>query len=387
MEATRRIVLVALVLTALAVVGAAPAWATPQPPASTPVNCTPIVGTGVSCPPATPSTPYGGLDHFLCYATTSDPFATPTVTIQDQFGTLGPLQPQVADSTAMSPTTNWFCNPAQKTFQNGTGPVYGVSNPQAHLMCFNDSGPTSNVTVSVTNQFGTGTMAVGAPTRLCLPSWKYDDNASTSNPLAVAGSVSPSQWTDPSNLALNHFQCYQVSTTPQERAGNFSDYNGALVVTDEFGSWTIDVGPEPSELCAPAVKTVVDASGTPLTPPSEINSDGFSGTHLLCFPIVAISGVNYPSSSTVEVGNQFSQSPVAGTPGAVPAPVTVGPWASDALAAGGFCLPSYKVVLPGSGTPEVAMPVLLPVAAVTVGGGALWMARRRSNRTKQHLNP
>lgn len=370
--ASSRTILAVLTLTAgFALAGAAPAWAAPQPSASTPVNCTPIPGSGVGCPPENPSTPYGGLDHFLCWNATSDPFTTPTVTIQDQFGTLGPLQPQVADPTAS--TTNWLCSPAQKTIQPA-GPVYGVSNPQAHLMCFNDSGPAPDVTVTVTNQFGTEPVNVGAPTMLCLPSWKSDANASNSNPLAVTGSVPTSQWTDPSNLALNHFQCYQVA----QPFSQFGDEPRNITVMDEFGTWNMVVSAVPSELCAPAVKTVVDASDNPLTPPSEINSDGFSGTHLLCFPIAGIIGnSDVPSSSSVEVGNQFTQSPVAGTPGAVPGPVTVG-------GLGGIpalCLPSFKAVVPGSGTPEAPTPVLLPLAAVAMGGGAIWALRRRTRKS------
>ena len=367
-----RTVLAALALTAaFAVAGAPPAWAaTPQLPASTPVNCTPIPGSGVGCPPENPSTPYGGLDHFLCWNPTSDPFTTPTVTVQDQFGTLGPLQPQVADPTAS--TTNWLCSPAQKTIQPA-GPVYGVSNPQAHLMCLNDSGPAPDVMVTVTNQFGTEPLTVGAPNMLCLPSWKFDDNASTSNPLAVAGSVPTSQWTDPSNLALNHFQCYEMA----QPYPVFGDYDRTITVEDQFGTWDMLVGVVPNELCAPAVKTVVDAGGNPLTPPSEINSDGFSGVHLLCFPIAGIIGSpTAPTSSTVEVGNQFTQSPVPGTPGAVPGSVTVG-------GLGGIpalCLPTFKAVVPGSGTPEAPAAVLLPLAGVATAGGVFWTLRRRGKK-------
>ena len=72
--------------------------------------------------------------------------------------------------------------------------MYGVSNPAAHLYCYTDGGGASpSVSVSVQNQFGTGSFTVRRPTHLCLPSWKYDPNQDPANPLA-AGSINPSAW-------------------------------------------------------------------------------------------------------------------------------------------------------------------------------------------------
>jgi hypothetical protein len=389
-----RRVLLASLLVLPVVLTVSPAGAAPQPLASTPINCTAPAG-GTQCPTPDPSTPYGGLDHYLCYDVSSDPFTTPEVTVQDQYGTLGPLQPQVADSSAPTPTSNWFCNPFQKTVLDTkgspTGPVYGVSNAQAHLMCFNDSGPAPGTQVSVTNQLGSATLVVGAPTRLCLPSWKFDDAANQSNPLAVSGSVSTTKWTDPSNLALNHFQCYKVTIAPGTTNNFTSAWFGILdqfgwVKEIQFGSSNQSIVPD--ELCAPAVKTVVDAAGHALTPPSTINGDGFTGTHLLCFAWNVVGNVLSLNSTAmippvVQVGNQFSQSPVAGTPGAVPAPVTIdfNDPSNAFTVVDDFCFPSFKMVLPNPSTPETPIVVVFPVGALGLVGGAAVLARRRNRIT------
>jgi hypothetical protein len=344
------------------------------------------------CPTPDPTTPYGGLDHFLCYYASSDPFTTPEVTVQDQFGTLGPLQPQTADDRANPPTTNWFCNPFQKTpldfHNNALGPVYGVSNPKAHLVCLNDSGPAPGTTVTVTNQLGSGTLVVGSPTRLCLPSWKFDDSANPSNDLAAAGSIPTSQWTEPSDLALNHFQCYKVSLAsstsnnfnaidihPHDQFDIYSVLNGGF----QDSSGTTTIRPTPDELCAPTVKTVVDAAGNGITPPSEINGDGFAGTHLLCFSwdMVQYSGSATGPPPFVQAGNQFSQSPVAGTPGAVPSAVTINLGATGLNPLADVCFPSFKMVGPTPQTPEVPSVLLFPPAAAAVIGAAAWLVVRR----------
>jgi hypothetical protein len=390
---TLRILALAVVLSVPAVLTAAPAGADPQPPATTPINCTSLPGTGVPCPTPDPTTPYGGLDHYLCYFATSDPFTTPQVTVQDQFGTLGPLQPQTADSTATPPTTNWFCTPFQKTLFDHTdgtlvGPVYDVTNPRAHLVCYNDTGSAPGTQVTVTNQLGSGTLVVGSPTRLCLPSWKFDDAANPSNDLAAAGSVPTNQWSDPSNLALNHFQCYKVSLA-SDSSNNFNAK--AFKPHDQFDDFpSITVGqtlvptqvrPVPDELCAPAIKTVVDAGGHGLTPPSEINGDGFNGTHLLCFPYSDLE-FNVPNTlpPLVQAGNQFSQSPVAGTPGAVPSAVTVDLEAHSGFPVADVCFPSFKAVLPQPTTPEVSNVLLFPLASAAIGAAAWLVLLRRRQR-------
>jgi hypothetical protein len=339
---------------------------TPQPPASTAVNCT--APTGSACP--NPPTQPGGLDHFLCYYTSADSFTTPLVTVQDQFNTYGPLQPQ--DGTGFVP--DYLCNPVQKTLPGGL--VYGVSNPTAHLVCFNDAtgtGPPPGTDVSVTNQFGSGTVTVGKTTTLCVPSWKFDPNGNTSNPLDASGSVAPTSWTDPGNLGLNHFQCYSV-TTPSGATGQFTNKPTSPIGLDnQFGHEDDTVG-NPVQLCAPAIKTVVDASGNALTPPSLINADGLTGAHLLCFGYTV--QVSQESATNIQVGNEFSQSPVAGTPGAVPSPVNVSGF-NHPISSQLLCLPSFKTVLPPPNTPEVPVALLLPAIAGIIGAGAV-IHRRRS---------
>jgi hypothetical protein len=275
------------------------------------------------------------------------------------------VQPLSASSTHA--WDNQLCNPATETvggrFDSGGGTVYGVNNSAAHLYCFTDNtGASPMVTVSVQNQFGTGVYRVSRSTRLCLPSWKYDPNQSPGNPLA-SGSTNPSNWTDPSALNLNHFQCYRVG-----RSGQSGQSNGRfhfVRLQDQFGSYAALVGPA-QELCAPVVKQVVSANGTPVGAPSPINSDGVDGAHLLCF------GVFVGRPRNVEVGNQFS----ATASSAVPSPVPVHVRYADQL-----CLPSFKTVIPPSDAPEVPNTLLLPVVGVVVGGGVLAILHRRRRRT------
>ena len=64
------------------------------------------------------------------------------------------------------------CNPVEKILP--TGQVFPITNPNAHLACFNIKPPSTQPTptVQVTNQFGTGTLIPGQPNLLCVPSWK-----------------------------------------------------------------------------------------------------------------------------------------------------------------------------------------------------------------------
>ena len=334
-----------------------------QPVMSTAVNCTPLAGSTIGCP--NPPTQPGGLDHFLCYPVQSDGFSPPLVDLTDQFGTHNLVQPLSA-STPAGATDNQFCNPVIKTPGNGSpatsGPVYGVSNAQAHLYCFSDPTiPAPTTQVSVTNQFGTGTLTLGNSTRLCLPSWKEDPNVLATNPLA-SGSVPPTLWTDPNDLNLNHFQCYQVASVAP---GGFASLPSSVGLVDQF-STSLSVGGlfHPVELCAPVIKQVVDSTGTPIGGPSTINGDGVDGAHLLCFGV----GGAGPASRTISVGNQFSAPPAS----AIPNPTSVVVGLSDQL-----CLPSFKSVIPNPQAPEAPSALLLPLAGVGVVSGALVIVRRR----------
>jgi hypothetical protein len=349
-------------LTASGVVGsmlvaALPVGATPQAPVSTPVLCTPTAAMPCPSPPLQP----GGLDHFLCYPVTADEFTPPLVQVTDQFGQLGPFQPLPA-SKASGADPNLFCNPVEKILLSPTGvPTlsYPVGNPQAHLYCFGEpaSAPVEQNWV-VSNQFGSETVTVLAPFKLCLPSWKFDPNASPTNDLAAAGSVPQADWTDSSNLALNHFECYKVS------AAAFPDEPTVVALHDQFGTYNALLG-LPTALCAPAVKQVVDTQGHAVGPPSQINSDGFGGAHLLCYAVREAG-----NGHGVVVGNQFSQAAGATAPAAVP--VTLATLATQ------LCLPSFKTPL--AVLPEAPLAVALPLVGVASGAAFTAVALRRRNR-------
>ncbi len=341
-----------------------------QPLMSAAVNCTPLAGSTIGCP--NPPTQPGGLDHFYCHPVQSDGFSPPLVDLTDQFGTHNMIQPLSASTTTASATDNQFCNPVIKTPSDSsgtsTGPVYGVNNPQAHLYCFSDPTiPAPTVQVSVTNQFGTGTLTLGKSTRLCLPSWKEDPNVLATNPLA-SGSVPPTLWTDPNDLNLNHFQCYQVASVAP---GGFAKTPFGVTMEDQFGTEE-EAGSglfHPVELCAPVIKQVVDSAGTPVGGPSTINGDGVGGAHLLCVSVTA-GGATH----SISVGNQFSASPPSAIPNPTSVVVTTG--------AAQLCLPSFVSVIPPNDTPEVPSVLLLPLAGFAVGGGALVVVRRRRRLSK-----
>jgi hypothetical protein len=240
-----------------------------------------------------------------------------------------------------------------------------VNNPTAHLYCYSDDTEMPpNTTLSVDNQFGTGALVVGASTRLCLPSWKFDDSISgSSNPLAIAGSVSPSAWTDPATLGLDHYQCYSV-TLAGGSGGQFVNQPATVGLMDQFANDpSVKVG-TPEELCTPVIKSI-DGSASP---PSALFGGGLNGDMLVCYAVAT--GVPHPFP---QVGNQFSQSP-PGAPGTKPAPVPVSVGPADQL-----CLPS-TATLPGTDTPEVPAALLLPVAGIAIFGGAWGIRRQRGGR-------
>jgi hypothetical protein len=360
----KRGVVVALAVLASFAVVSLPADAA-QPNASTPVNCTAPTGSARQCP--NPPNQPGGLDIYLCYLVSSDQFSPPLVDLTDQFGVHDSVEPMSASSGHA--WDNQLCNPASETvggrFSSGSGLVYNVGNDAAHLFCYTDNtGASPMVTVSVQNQFGTGVFRVAHSTRLCLPSWKYDPNQSPSNPLA-SGSTNPSNWTDPSLLNLNHFQCYRVGRSSD--GGWFNNHFRAVRLQDQFGSYTAFVGPA-QELCAPVVKQVVNADGSAVGAPSTVNSDGLDGAHLLCFSVFA------GGPHSVSVGNQFSATAAS----AVPNPVPVHVRFADQL-----CLPSFNTVIPPSDAPEVPNTLLLPLVGVVFGGGVVAILHRRRRRAAE----
>jgi hypothetical protein len=101
-------------------------------------------------------------------------------------------------------------------------------------------------------------------------------------------------------------------------------------------------------------------------PDSDINSDGLTGAHLLCFEVTTDV---LPHSPSVFIGNQFT----IPTLGAPPAPVSV----TVAAQPSQLCLPSIKVPATTTGTPEVPFVVLLPLTGAVIGLAAWIVSRRR----------
>ena len=331
----------------------------PNRDASFPITCTTVANSHqrVSESPDTAR----GLDHFLCYQVTSDQFTPPVVDLTDQFGVHDQVQPLSASSPHA--WDNQLCNPVTEVvggrFNETTGPVYGVSNPGAHLYCYTDSGGASpSVNVSVQNQLGTGSFTVRRPTRLRLALMEVRPQPGPFQPPGDRFDQPERAGADPSTLNLNHFQCYGVV---RSATGGFSRRPWFVQLTDQFGTTTAIIG-APRELCAPVIKQVVSATGAPVGAASTINDDGVDGADLLCYSVFAWHPRN------VEVGNQFSASAAS----AVPTPVPVRVRYADQL-----CLPSFKTLIPASVAPEVPNTLLLPLAGALVGAGALAVHRRR----------
>ena len=327
--------------------------ATAAPP---PVLCTPAPSAACPSPPTQP----GGLDHFLCYQSTYgsslNSFPAPKLSLTNQFGTAPLTQPE----SNFPSGSDRLCNPVTKTLS--AGQVYPPGNPNGHLLCMGRvAGPgASGTLVSVGNQFGTGDLTVGASTRLCVPSWKYD----ITNP-SGPGSVAPTAWSGPSPPGLDHLVCYGV-TYSDANSRHFDKPKVSLV--DEFGPHqSVAVG-DPVELCAPTTKTL--AYNNPILTFPANNIDGGAATnldseHLLCFSVAVDS-----STHSVQIGNQFSPGwiPNVSNP---PAPVSATVLSADML-----CLPSFKSVIPPPGTPEAPIVLLLPLSAV-VAGASWYVLRRR----------
>ncbi len=311
---------------------------------------------GVGQCPNPPSQP-GGLDHYLCYHVADDSgFVPPSVSLTDQFGTDSSVLPSTAPGPSVTDDSQ-MCNPVTKTLPSGVS--YPVQNPYLHQLCFPDTRTTPSVQVSVQNQFGTGDLTVGAATRLCVPSWKYDPN----DPGIMPGSV-PSPWPSavpPTETGIeDHYQCYSVSAVAG--ATNFANKPATITLKDQFGTdQSVAIG-DPVEICAPVNKTVLSTG-------QSYHASNLSGAHLLCYAVNVADPLG--AVRNVLMGNQFS--PPATTPGPTPEQVTV-------TFADQLCLPSFKSILPNPGTPEAPVALMLPLAALIVGVPVLLVVRRRGRR-------
>jgi hypothetical protein len=213
------------------------------------------------------------VDHFLCYSATSPPPAVapgfvvpPGVRLINQFAPNG-FVPKVG-------SVDLHCNPVQKIASTGNAKV---TNPNAHLLCWNLSGTTRQASriVKVTNQFGTGELKTAAPNQLCAPSWK-----SLTGPPKKAVAQPP---------ALSHFTCYPVTAVPG--TAPFKP-PAAVRLKDQFAPKpvAVKVG-APVLLCLPTAKILPTGKSYPI-----LNAK----THLLCFAVSTT-----PIKNPVYDQNQF----------------------------------------------------------------------------------
>jgi len=214
------------------------------------------VAAGVATASASPHvTAPPPVDHQLCYTASGPNFKIPPgVRLIDQFSPNG-FVPAIVNPAVV------HCNPVQKILP--TGQVFKITNPNAHLACFNIKPPSAQPTptVQVTNQFGTGTLIPSQPNLLCVPSWK-----------SLTGPPGKTPRTPP---RLNHFTCYPVKLAP----GTPPYSPPPVMLKDEFatkGAVNATVNPVPVELCLPTEKILASGKVFPIINPAM---------HLLCFPV------------------------------------------------------------------------------------------------------
>ena len=195
------------------------------------------------------------VDHFRCYPFPQQPGSPITVGLKDQFQIPFNLSP-----FTLSITPKEFCNPVQKTVNGVVTPILSANH---HFVMYVVAIPTTGYEATISNQFGTQTLAMGGPTIMAVP--------------AGAGQPPPPPPTD-----LDHYGCYSAQAiTP------FSPIQVAL--QDAFTSETVTVL-YPVLFCNPTTKTHVGITG--------IQNPG---THLTCY-------ATSPSSflgGTVSTQDQF----------------------------------------------------------------------------------
>lgn len=190
------------------------------------------------------------LDHFKCYISRDLTSANEPVMLRDQFG---PAQARVL-------TVLRFCNPVEKTTQDGT--VTPIKDPNAHLAIYRISPqPLVPRTVIVSNQFGDAQrLEVAQAAALAVPT-KKDDHDFPRN--------------------LDHFLCYRARGQRIDEPVRLRDQfllDRARVL-------------DPIALCNPVEKTH-DGVVTPIQHPDE---------HLVCYTI----RTQTPVARAVRADNQF----------------------------------------------------------------------------------
>ena len=192
-------------------------------------------------------------DHQLCYvAAAAGPGITlpppGSITLENQFGRFKPTLSR-ADQ---------HCNPVEKILPDGQH--FPITNPSAHLLCWKiTAGTTKQPPVTVTNQFGAGTLSLGDASQLCLPTWKSLTGPPRKKPNQPPG--------------LNHFTCYPVSL----QGGGYQP--PPIMLQDEFAPQPVpaQVNPVPQELCLPTQKTVLTTG--------KVYKIINPAMHLLCFQV------------------------------------------------------------------------------------------------------
>jgi sugar lactone lactonase YvrE len=195
-------------------------------------------------------------DHQLCYvAAAAGPGITlpppGSITLDNQFGRFQPTLSR-ADQ---------HCNPVEKIMPGGHD--FPITNPSAHLLCWKiTAGTTKQPPVTVTNQFGAGTLSLGDASQLCLPTWK--------------SLTAPPHKTPRQPPGLSHYTCYPVQKVT---SGGYKAAQPKL--QDEFAAHPVQVTVTftPSQLCVPTTKTVVTKAGT------KVYKIVPGAKELLCFPV------------------------------------------------------------------------------------------------------
>jgi hypothetical protein len=232
------------------------------------------------------------IDHQLCYVANASGFVIPpNITLENQFSPKG-FTPEIGPVA-------FHCNPVAKTLPSGQ--VFPITNPDAHLLCWNIAAPVAQPApeVKVTNQFGSADLQPGQPNLLCLPTWK-----------SLTG---PPGQTPDQPPGLSHFTCYPVKVVK----GAYKP--PPVMLQDEFAPQPVnaEVNPVPAELCLPTTKIVGK------TVYKMVNAKW----HLLCYPVSQT-----PIISPVYDQNQFVP------PGSPGLPVQIGQttW---------LCVPSTKTLV------------------------------------------
>jgi len=219
-----------------------------------------ILDPGEQCdPPGSATCPSGfnacsatctcqALDHFQCYEVKPGVFASTSVTVKDQFGTLV--------ETLRFPHS--LCNPTNK---NGEG----IVDPTDHLVGYQTKSPKfiKQTNKTFVDQFGTLKLDLVRPQFLLVPSDK--DGV-------------------PQLPPLDHFQCYKVK--PSKGAPKF--VQKTATIANQFESTTVTLK-KPYKVCVPA-----DKNGEDPTAPTH-------PTSLICYKT---KGGKF-GASTHTVDNQF----------------------------------------------------------------------------------